>query len=342
MWEFLLELPVWIKMKETFLIYTLEDEHGTYKSPIWKGKWSEPNLHDSVQAVNLQGCIHSNWYYLGCTCGQLENPKISTAVSTAATSGSIGKPGMDWSNYQPYTSSRILLKTKGWSFFRFKACLMFVQFSVWNAEDSSETRLLVTCWLQESEKISVSQCFGSMTYHIPLVILYIHRLFLSACSHPWWFNSSPAARDQKESFEGWRSPLGVWERNLLFLFVNHGVCTFNLRCLGINFISERLNIFHLFKIPLVGKMVLKFLSPFPTFWMPTLRWLLLIAPFTGGRDCLGSRRTGQSCTCGAGADLNLGMKRWGQMKMRDQTLQFFWYVDIWRSCLDDLSVVSRI
>ena len=24
--------------------------------PIWKGKWSEPNLHDTAPAANLQGC----------------------------------------------------------------------------------------------------------------------------------------------------------------------------------------------------------------------------------------------------------------------------------------------
>ena len=30
---------------------------GTYKSPILKGKWSEPNLHDYVPAVNLQRCM---------------------------------------------------------------------------------------------------------------------------------------------------------------------------------------------------------------------------------------------------------------------------------------------
>ena len=31
---------------------------GTYKSPIWKGISSEPNLHeDYVPAVNLPGCI---------------------------------------------------------------------------------------------------------------------------------------------------------------------------------------------------------------------------------------------------------------------------------------------
>ena len=132
--------------------------------------------------------------------------------------------------------------------------------------------------------------------------------------------------------------LGVCERGIeSFSFCESCYVLSILRCLGINSISERLNIFHLFKIPLVGKMVgKKFLSPFPTFWMPTLRWLLLIAPFTGGRDGLGSRRTGQSCTCGAGADLNLGMKRWGQMKMRDQTLQFFWYVfedSVWMTYL---------
>lgn len=160
--------------------------------------------------------------------------------------------------------------------FSFQSMLDACSVSVWNAEDSSETRLLVTCWLQESEKISVSQYFGSMTYHIPLVILYIHRLFLSACSHPWWWKIPHLrARDQKESFEGWRSPLGVWERNRIFFFLWIMVYVLSiLRCLGINSISERLNIFHLFKIPLVGKMVgKKFLSPFPTFWMPTLRWL---------------------------------------------------------------------
>ena len=29
---------------------------GTYKSPIWKGKWSEPNLHEDMFHVNLPGC----------------------------------------------------------------------------------------------------------------------------------------------------------------------------------------------------------------------------------------------------------------------------------------------
>ena len=36
--------------------YTLEDEHGTYKSPSLKGKWSEPNLHaDMFQQFIFQG-----------------------------------------------------------------------------------------------------------------------------------------------------------------------------------------------------------------------------------------------------------------------------------------------
>ena len=119
--------------------------------------------------------------------------------------------------------------------FSFQSMLDACSVSVWNAEDSSETRLLVTCWLQESEKISVSQYFGSMTYHIPLVILYIHRLFLllSACSHPWWWKIPHLrARDQKESFEGWRSPLGVWERNRIFFFLWIMVYVLSiLRCL---------------------------------------------------------------------------------------------------------------
>ena len=36
--------------------YTLEDEHGSYKSPSLKGKWSEPNLHAGhVQPFIFQG-----------------------------------------------------------------------------------------------------------------------------------------------------------------------------------------------------------------------------------------------------------------------------------------------
>ena len=46
-------LPFWFfflkdvsqNMEKQLHMYTLEDEHGTYKFPIWKGKWSEPNLH---------------------------------------------------------------------------------------------------------------------------------------------------------------------------------------------------------------------------------------------------------------------------------------------------------
>ena len=34
-------------------------------SPIWKGKWSEPNLHDYGPAVNLPGCwfIGLGWFF---------------------------------------------------------------------------------------------------------------------------------------------------------------------------------------------------------------------------------------------------------------------------------------
>ena len=109
--------------------------------------------------------------------------------------------------------------------FSFQSMLDACSVSVWNAEDSSETRLLVTCWLQESEKISVSQCFGSMTYHIPLVILYIHRLFLSACSHPWWFNSSPAGQGSKRKLWGLEVALGcVREDSFFWLWIM--LCTF--------------------------------------------------------------------------------------------------------------------
>ena len=38
--------------------YTPEDERGTYKSPVSKGKWSsKPPGNYDVPAVNLQGCI---------------------------------------------------------------------------------------------------------------------------------------------------------------------------------------------------------------------------------------------------------------------------------------------
>ena len=38
---------------------------GTYKSPICKGTWSEPNLHEDMFHVNRQGCISP------ATCGHM-------------------------------------------------------------------------------------------------------------------------------------------------------------------------------------------------------------------------------------------------------------------------------
>ena len=41
--------PIWL--------HPLEDDLWfTYKLPIWKGKWSEPNLHDYNYVPDLQGC----------------------------------------------------------------------------------------------------------------------------------------------------------------------------------------------------------------------------------------------------------------------------------------------
>ena len=39
-----------------FLLYTLEDQHGTYKSTIWKGKWSSKPPWLFMFHVTLQGC----------------------------------------------------------------------------------------------------------------------------------------------------------------------------------------------------------------------------------------------------------------------------------------------